>query len=284
MKKILVPSDLSKVSEKALKLAVDVAHKTKGQIDLVYFHKHPFGKTFTATGEMERKASEEENIYTLQLIKKYHQELGALAEGLKGDVEINSSVYDEDFDDGVKSYIEENNIDLVIIGTTGEENAKEFFTGNHAQQVIESAPCPVLTVRENDGIGNLEKIVLGVEFKKDAKDNYLRAVSFINGLASDLAAEVHLIHVADNGSANEIEVKLKDFAESHGLINYKIAVVENDSDESGLLSYGHKVNAGAVAVFTHADGGLFRMFDKNLSEEINKHADMPILTINLHRI
>ncbi|WP_185152631.1 universal stress protein [Fulvivirga aurantia] len=284
MKKILVPSDLSKISENALKVAVQIAKKSGGQIDLVNFHEHPFGKTFSAFGEMKKPVSDEEQIYTLQLVRKNYADLNALAENSGDGVEIKTEVYDESFEDGVEEFIKEHNIDLVVMGTTGEENAKEFFTGNHAQQVIELAPCPVLTVRENDVIGNFSKIVLGVEFKKDDEDNFVRAISYINDFSSGLASEVHLVHVTDDNNKGEVENKLEKFAKDHSLLNYKIAVVNNGDEQKGLLNYGHQINAGAVAVLTHADGGFFRVFQTNMSEEMNKHADMPVLTINLHKI
>ncbi|MDX1628544.1 MAG: universal stress protein [Fulvivirga sp.] len=284
MKKILVPSDLSKLSEKALSLANDLVQKTKGQIHLVSFIKHPFGKTFTATGEIKEKYADEENIYTLELLKKSFNTLREMSSNY-ADAQIHYEVYDEDFDDGVIKYINDKNIDLVVMGTTGEENAKEVFTGNHAQQVIEAAPCPVLTVREKDTVGNLSKLVLGVDFDKDSHDNFLKAVSHINELANDLGAEVYLLHVIDKGdSRDKAEEKLQTFAKDYGLSNYQTTIIEGDDEEKELIAYGHKINAGAVAVLTHADGGFFRVFENNTSEELNKQSDIPVLTVNLHKV
>lgn len=282
MKKILVPSDLSTLSEKALTLAVDISNKTNGEIHLVNFHKHPFGKTFSATGEMDQKVSQEENLYTLQLLKKNFQRLGELATKYPS-AEIRTQIFDEDFNDGVISFIKDNKIDMVVMGTTGEENAKEFFTGNHAQQVIESAPCPVLTVRENDVLGNFEKLAVGVDFDKDSKDNYLKAVGYINDLANELNSKIHLVHI-NHDKARGDQDRLEKFAKDYNITNYEVAVVDSKDQEAGLIGYGHKINAGAVAVLTHADGGFFRAFERNTSEEINKKADLPILTINLHKV
>ena len=282
MNKILVPTDLSKVSNKALNMAVSIAEKTKGTIHLVNFYKHPYGKTFTATGEMELKASDEENLFTVQLLRKHYKQMGELADKhTSQEVDVTYGIEDEDFEDGVLKYIKSNDINLVVLGTTGEENVKEFFTGNHAQQIVESAPCPVITVREKDINGNLSKIVLGVDFEKDHKDNYLKAVGYLNDLAANIGAEVHVLHV---GETNGGEEKLESFAKSYGLLNYKVATIKNTDEKKGLLEYGHKINAAMVAVLTHADGGLFRMFQSSTSEEMTKESDIPVLTINLHKV
>ena len=38
-------------------------------------------------------------------------------------------------------------IDLIIVGTHGRTGLSHFFMGSVAQQVVRTAPCPVLTVR-----------------------------------------------------------------------------------------------------------------------------------------
>ncbi len=58
-------------------------------------------------------------------------------------------------------------IDLVVMGTSGEENAAEAFTGNHTEQVIKISKCPVLSVRDGFQIKDFNKIVLAVNVIKD---------------------------------------------------------------------------------------------------------------------
>lgn len=283
MKKILIPTDLSDVSNKALNLASEIAKKTNGSLHIVNFYEHPYGKTFTATGEMELKASDEENLFTVQLLRKNYQTLSDLAKKYSSEgVDTTFGIEDEDFENGVLKYIKSNAIDMVVMGTSGEENAEEFFTGNHAQQIVESAPCPVISVRDEDLIGNLSKIVLGVDFQKDHQDNYLKAVSYINDLASSMGSKVHVVHVGKD--TNGDSERLEGFAKNYGLLNYETATVKNNDEIAGLLEYGHKINAGAVAVLTHADGGLFRMFQTSTSEEMTKDSNIPVLTINLHKV
>lgn len=283
MKKILIPTDLSVTSNKALAMAAKIAKKTGGSLHLVNFYEHPYGKTFTATGEMELKASEEENLFTVQLLRKNYKDLSETAKKYADQgIDITFGIEDEAFEDGVLKYIKSNAIEMVVMGTSGEENAKEFFTGNHAQQIVESAPCPVVSVRDEDVEGNLSKIVLGVDFQKDHHDNYLKAIGYINDLASGLDAKIHVVHVGEN--TNGDAAKLEDFAKNYGLLNYEIATVKNEDEMAGILEYGHKINAAMVSVLTHADGGLFRMFQSSTAEEMTKDSNIPVLTINLHKV
>lgn len=285
MRQILVPTDLSDISENALRYAVKVASKTKGAIHLVNFTAHPFGASFTATGEIDKKYAEEESVYNLALLKRYRNDLISLTNKYKEDgVALNFEIYDEDFEDGVEKYIKEKGIDLVVMGTTGEENAKEIFTGNHAQQVVESAPCPVITVKMNTRSNRLSRIILGIDFDKDKNDNYVKAVSYINNLAADLGADIMVVHMADKDKIEKGKAKMEKFASDYGLSNYNLHIVTGNDPEEALMDFAEQNNADMLAILTHAEGGFFRIFKSSLSEELNKHSERPLLTVNLHTI
>src|SRR5687768_12702168 len=78
MKKILVPTDLSDIAELGLKLAVEIAKRSQASISLVNFTRHPFGSTFAVTGEVDLKADEEKDVYTLALLKSIKERLQSL--------------------------------------------------------------------------------------------------------------------------------------------------------------------------------------------------------------
>jgi nucleotide-binding universal stress UspA family protein len=51
---------------------------------------------------------------------------------------------------GITEYAEVNHIDLIIVGTHGRGALKQFILGSAAERVVRTAPCPVLTVRQNE--------------------------------------------------------------------------------------------------------------------------------------
>jgi nucleotide-binding universal stress UspA family protein len=48
---------------------------------------------------------------------------------------------------GIVEYAEEQDIDLIVIGTHGRSGWSHFFMGSVAEKVVRLARCPVLTVR-----------------------------------------------------------------------------------------------------------------------------------------
>ncbi|MEM9858354.1 MAG: universal stress protein [Bacteroidota bacterium] len=287
MKKILVPTDLSEISVNALKLAVEVAEKSRGEIYLVNFLDHPLGRGFNTMGEVDQQLVDEENFYMIKLIKKTTDRVAQIAASFDHtSIKIHHEVFDEDFDDGIVMYAKEKEIDLVVMGTTGEESAEEIFTGNHTERTIEKVGCPVLSIKENHGWSNLKHIVLGVDLDQTEDDKMDTAIGYLNDFAVSLDAKIDVVHVANTGKASRSvqEKQLVNFADRHGLLNYNVTVTENDDKEQGLIAFALAKNAGVLSVLSYTDGGFFKIFSKSTSVELSKDAQLPVLTINLNNI
>ena len=286
MKRILVPTDFSYASESALKLASSIADKTGAEIFLINFTEHPYDESFSTAGDLRTKYDDEEAIFTIQLIRRNTQKLEELAERYTEGRVINIQVYGEDLVDGVEKFISERNIDLVVMGTTGQETAREFFTGNHTEQIIVKSPIPVLTLREGQENVSFENLVVGIELESDGKDNFRAATTYLRNFASDLGMKLHLVHIAKPGSKNrdEIEARLNEFADKFDIENHTVSLHYADDIESGLIRFGRLNEADILAVLSHAEGGFFRIFTASVSEELSKESEVPLLSINLHNV
>lgn len=285
MNRILVPTDLSEISENALRFACEIADRAGADIYLVNFFRHPFDESFSTTGDVHSKYDDEETIFTIEVIRRNTRLLEEMANKYGENRTIYYQVHNQDLE-RADDYIREKNIDLVIMGTSGEESAREFFTGNHTEQIIMKAPCPVISLREDQSATNLDKIVLGVELEEDNKDNFRNATAYLKEIAQILDASIHLVHISRRGSDDkeEEEALLKKFAERFSLENYTLSVRQANDVEKGLMVYAHSIGAGMVAVMTHSESGFFRLFTNSISEELSKDSDIPVLTINLHRV
>lgn len=287
MKKILIPIDFSEISENAVRLAIDITSHISPEIFLVNFTEHPPGESFTATGEINKKYAEETTIFTISLIQKYQKLLAEWAAKYNGpNRTVEYQVYDARLKEGITSFVKENNIDLIVMGTSGEQAAEEFFSGNHTERVIEVAQCPVISVKENYTKGDFSKIVLGLSTEKDGSDNFLQAATYLKNFADTINASIEIVNIVDPGKSDkaEHERKLIDFATRFGLEQKSVTIVENDDKEAGLINFARERGAGFLAVFTHAEDGFFRIFRSSLSEDLSMSSDIPVLTINLHNI
>jgi nucleotide-binding universal stress UspA family protein len=285
MKKILVPTDLSETAELGLKLAVEIARKCGAAISVVNFTQHPYGPTFSATGDVYKKVDPEMDFLAIEYLKNAKAKLDEtvnhfIAEGIA----VNVAVVDNEFKDGIDEYLKSENIDLIVMGTSGEENVKETFTGNHTEQAIKVSACPVLSVRDGFNAENFNTMVIGVNVITDNK--LADGLIPLKDLADCFNANIHLVHIREKASDSTqmLEEYFNQIAQIAGLKNYTVAVLESDDTSEGLISYAHEVNAGFIALIKNSKEGIFRIFSNRLSKRMVKEEGGPVLTVNLQNV
>ncbi|MBT1701421.1 universal stress protein [Fulvivirgaceae bacterium PWU4] len=282
MKKILVPTDLTDIAELGLKLAVEIAKRCDASISLINFTRHPLGKTFTSTGEVDLSADEEENIFTLELLQSKKEHLEGLAvKYASANVPIEFAVIDDKFRTGLDAYLSQENIDLVVMGTSGEETVKEAFIGNHTQQVIRISPCPVLSVRDGFSIDDFANIVAAVEVITD--NQVAHGLAQLKTIAECFDSHIHLVHVRDrvkdaNLILNEYFTKMATIA---GLQKFSVVILDADDPSEGVVSYAESIHAGLIAVLKSVPDGIFRIFSNRFSNRLIKEEGRPVFTLNL---
>lgn len=281
MKKILVPTDLSPAAERGYRLAVEIAKRTGAAISLVNFTKHPLGSTFLATGDVTLNDSEP-NLFGIELLKAIRERMDAVvARNPAPGVSIEVAIVDSEFKNGIDEYLNSEHIDLVVMGTSGEENAKEIFTGNHTEQAIRVSSCPVLSVRDGFNVENLKTVVVAVDVLSDNKT--ADGLQAIRSLAECFNACIHLVHVRDKSKNPTLilDEYFNQIAAIAKLTNYKVRILEHDDVAEGLTNYAREVNAGFLAIVKNSKEGIFRIFSENLSDKIVKEEGRPVVTVNL---
>jgi len=282
MKKILVPTDLSPVAELGLKLAVEIAKRSDAVISLVNFTRHPIGESFSATGDINLKVDEEANLYTVQLLHATKQKMEDLAARYSiGNVMIASSIVDDDFKSGIDEYLKTESIDLIVMGTSGEENVTELFTGNHTEQAIMVSSCPVISVRDGFRIDQFSNIVAAVDIIPGNES--ARGFETLRLLAKYFDSHIHLVHVHDTASDNKIieSEYFNQMARIANLENYSVTILEGNDPAERIIDFARQVSAGLITVLKNSGSG-FRIFSHHFSDRVVKEVGRPVFTVNLH--
>ncbi len=284
MEKILVPTDLSPIAEKGLELAVEVAKRSGAIISLINFTKHPFGKTFTATGDITLKADPEQERYTIDLIRANQAKLEELAAKYQAEgVEIEYGIIDDELKNGVDDYLNKELIDLVVMGTSGEENAEEVFTGNHTEQVIKISSCPVLSVRDGFYPEDLRRIVLAVN--KIEKDFALVSLNTLRQLAESFDSHIYMVHVRDSEEpVQELESYFREMATNAAFEKYSIHIMDATDQAEAVIGFARQNSAGLIAVIKNSKDGIFRIFSNRFSNRLVKEVGRPVFTFNLQNV
>jgi nucleotide-binding universal stress UspA family protein len=281
MNKILVPTDLSSAAELGLQLASEIARKCGATVCLVNFTRHPYGTTFSGTGEVRNDS--EEDLFTMELLKARKAQMEELvARYSSSEFKMEIAIVDDKFKNGVDEYLQKENIDLIVMGTSGEESGIETLSGNHAEQAIRVSTCPVLSVRDGFKAEQFRTMVVAVTVISD--NRMADGLARLKELADCFDSQVHLVHVRDNKSdptliLHEYFTKMATIA---GIKDFKVRILEGDDVTDALSQYAQEVGAGLIAVVKNKREGIFRIFSNNrLSHRLLKEESGPVVTVKL---
>jgi nucleotide-binding universal stress UspA family protein len=141
--KILVPVDFSEHSLEALRQARDIAARFNAELHLVTVVE-PWPPATTA--EMYPLYRD----YVLQAREKATAQLNDLAASIAGSTPVQPVTRAGHVQQELVKYIQDNNIDLVVLGTHGRTGLSHWFMGSVAEKIARSAPCSVLIARHLD--------------------------------------------------------------------------------------------------------------------------------------
>jgi nucleotide-binding universal stress UspA family protein len=141
-KRILVATDFSSASDRAVETAIDMAGNNGTELLFAHAYVPPVASQADAVApgvyeEWDRNLRNAVGEKLEPLVEK------AKKRGIKARSLILSGTPYEAIADAA----EKNQADLVVMGTHGRKGVARFFVGSVASRVISIAPCPVLTVR-----------------------------------------------------------------------------------------------------------------------------------------
>ena len=286
MKRILIPTDFSQESENALEFAIEIAKSTGAELNIVNFVEPVDESAIRITGEVKLGDSSEDDLFTLKLIEGNKQRLHDVVSNIEQtNFTVKVDIINSKFREGVENFVKKYHCDCVIIGTTGEESAREFFTGNHTEKLIEHLGVPVISVKDKVKIGITTNLVLGLDIIY--KSYRQEGLEVIKSIAKALKANVHLVDVImpnENRSKESVKTDLEILAKEAGFDNFSIEVIENDNKEQGLISYSKQVNASMIATIAHISHRFSHIFKHSFSEKLTKESAIPVLTLNSNNI
>ncbi|MEJ8542376.1 universal stress protein [Methanothermobacter wolfeii] len=139
--KILLPTDGSKHANKAAEHAIWIARKSGAEIIALTVMETSSLVSLPADDLIVRlkEMLEEEASRSLEAVKKLVEKSGA-------GVKITLRTDEGSPADAILRTIEKEEVDLVVMGTSGKHGLDRFLLGSVAEKVVRSAGCPVLVV------------------------------------------------------------------------------------------------------------------------------------------
>lgn len=136
---ILHPTDFSADSARALQYATTLAQQFNAELHLLHVYTEPLLSVAPPIAGILPPGYQDEVNKGLQA------ELAKLADDT--DVSIVRKLVEGNVVSEIIRYLDDNHIDLIVMGTHGRTGLKHMLIGSVAENVVRHASCPVLTTR-----------------------------------------------------------------------------------------------------------------------------------------
>lgn len=148
--RILVPTDGSEASRRALAEALDLAASTGAVIHALYV-------VDTSTAGWAGLGDEEFGAGVGRVVEFFEEEGEAVLArteeaGEAAGVEVVPVIEEGTPYRTILAYVDETDVDLVVMGTHGRRGLDRFILGSTTERVVRRATVPVLTVRLPDDV------------------------------------------------------------------------------------------------------------------------------------
>jgi nucleotide-binding universal stress UspA family protein len=183
MKNILVPCDFSKPAEEAFRFAVKIASQSKGAIHVL--------NVIDITFLRDNPTLSHSYAFNINFLKDIEREIEQKFQVMRGKyapltMEVKFKHVISSLTAEIHNYTVANKIDLVLMGTHGEDGA-DF--GSNTEKIVRNSTVPVFAVRTAPA--EIKNIVFPVT--PDHRDKDL--IAKVNELQTFFQARVHLLYV-----------------------------------------------------------------------------------------
>ena len=144
LKKILVATDFSEPSDAALAYGRELARTFGAALTLVHVVDEVMSRGYGIDGGVMLSDPQ----YQIQVEADARRQLNAAIEGEDRAITASARVLvSRSPASAIVSYAHESDIDLIVMGTRGRGGVAHLLMGSVSERVVQTAPCPVLTVR-----------------------------------------------------------------------------------------------------------------------------------------
>jgi len=196
IKTILVPIDFTEKSNNALKVASKMALRHEAKLIVVHM-VHTYYVVDRGGKQVIGSQTVQDNIdRAKRKLDKIHQSVTQ-----KYPLEVETRIGTQGMVDCINDYVINDNVDLVVMGMSGQQRVKQFILGSNSYQVLLHANCSVLLVPEKFKKTSFKKILLPVRVKHELE--HKAALSLL--MADKNEGGINLLGVGDPES--ELDVK-----------------------------------------------------------------------------
>jgi len=268
MKKILFATEFSTHTVEVFKYAADLAFFFKAKLIIM-----------NAIGPPKNELS---NILTLEersekaIDKMVDLLFNNLSDEYRSKLKVEYSPQIGFAADAILEVTSKKDIDLIVMGMTGKNNAFNVLVGSTTLSVLNKSNCPVLVVPATAEFSGIENIVYTTNF--EFRD--LEAINYLKKLAKVFDASIHCLHIFENTeNEGQIQKNFQILQETYKKDKSLLFDIKKGNFEKEVNLFAKKKKADIVVMTAHKQNFIARMVKKNTVNELVQHIHLPLLVL-----
>lgn len=274
MKRILFPTDFSNSAEAAFNYAVKFAEVFNAEIIVLHVYDLPI----IDTPVMPETTQEVLNVVEKNQFNSFKAELAELEKRVakKGldTISLRTVLLYGSLTYNVNKVCEDEDIDLVIMGTTGASGLKEVFLGSNTASVIKNISVPVLAIPTAAEFHHqIKSIVFTTEYKTSDKE----ALDELLVIAKKIGAKVYCLHIKKEDDSDNVEHSINEWKIKYKNEDIDFFNIAEDHTEQTILDFVQNQHIDMLSMQKHKRNFFESLFHQSLTKKMAYHSKVPIL-------
>ncbi len=276
MKQILLPTDFSDNSWKAIQYAIQLFKDKPCVFTIISTYKTMSYTTGHILGHAEQIGLDETNKkITVENLNAFLRKITETF-GDNPKHEFKTRALFDSFVPGMKALMSESKFDLIVMGTQGATGAKAVLFGSNTVHVLTEIKCPTLAIPPNFEYEALHEILFPTDLLVDYNAFQM---DILKEIAKDNNCNVNALHVTnddltDKQISNKLELE-QYFKETLFIFH----PVKNRNLLAAIDTFQQNSNVNLLAMINNKHSFFEKLFFKSNIEQIGFHLTVPFLVI-----
>lgn len=273
MKRIMCPVDFSSAATNAVEYAGNLARDLNAELFLLYIQQvSVWQNAAPMSGGILPDDVEDKAQAALEKLKVYS---GFIQRKFKIRCDYAVKAYMSGIEDSLGEEIWKERFDLVVMGTNGAENLRQFFFGSHTYHVIRKTNRPLLMIPEEYAFKGIKKIVYATDYCPEDHDNLKSLLK----LTAPYHPELTVLHISKAGGVISEEVFrcFRDLMEDELGPKQPVRFERPVGDDVAGLLQKAMLQADMLVLLTRRYSLIERLFHRSVIRRLSFIAGYPIL-------
>lgn len=178
-----------------------------------------------------------------------------------------------------KSYMTQNPIDLIVMGTKGRTGAVDiFFGGNTIQMVKSKINCPLLCIPKQIDYRPISQMSYMTNFRHSLERSSL---SVVKSIATHHKASLYVVHISDDHTMNSLQEKNKTFLSDYfesTCLNFQTIPCEKSKAKT-LAKFAEVQKIDLLVMHYYPHYFLAKLFREPVVLDLSIYTKIPILIL-----